>query len=138
MVYLPEHFEMHDRHRMAGLIAANPLATLVTLGPDGMAANHIPLLFDPDLGEYGTLVGHVARNNDLWRDGHHDGESLAIFQGIDAYITPTWYASKQVTHEVVPTWNYAVVHARGPLVIHDDDRRRYTAEAARILGEPAP
>jgi transcriptional regulator len=122
MVYLPPHFEMNDRDRIAELIAAHPLATLVTLGPDGMAANHIPLLFDPDRGEHGTLVGHVARNNDLWREGQHDGESLAIFQGVDAYISPTWYASKQVTHEVVPTWNYAVVHARGPLVIHDSEK----------------
>ncbi len=122
MVYLPPHFEMNDRDHIADLVAANPLATLVTLGPDGIAANHIPLLFDPDRGEHGTLIGHVARNNDVWREGHHNGDSLAIFQGIDAYISPTWYASKQVTHEVVPTWNYAVVHARGPLVIHDNEK----------------
>ncbi|HYI25356.1 MAG TPA: FMN-binding negative transcriptional regulator [Thermomicrobiales bacterium] len=122
MVYLPPHFEMSDREQIAALIAANPLATLVTIGPDGICANHIPLLLDPNRGDNGTLIGHVARNNDLWRDGHHQGESLAIFQGIDAYITPTWYASKQETHEVVPTWNYAVVHAYGELVIHDDER----------------
>ncbi len=122
MVYLPPHFEMTDRERIAALIAANPLATLVTIGPDGIVANHIPLLFDPDRGEHGTLIGHVARNNDVWRDGFHQCESLAVFQGVDAYITPTWYASKRVTHEVVPTWNYAVVHAHGPLIIHDDEK----------------
>jgi transcriptional regulator len=120
MVYLPDHFAMEDPARIAALIAANPLATLVTRGPDGLAANHIPLLLDPDRGANGTLVGHVARNNPLWHDGWHEGESLVIFQGTDAYITPTWYASKEETHEVVPTWNYAVVHAWGPLVIHDD------------------
>jgi transcriptional regulator len=122
MIYLPAHFEMNDPKHIHELVASNPLATLVTLGPDGLAANHIPLLFDSDRGEHGTLVGHVARNNDVWREGCHDGESLAIFQGIDAYISPNWYASKHQTHEVVPTWNYAVVHAYGPLVIHDDEK----------------
>ena len=73
-------------------------------------------------GEHGTLIGHVARNNDLWRDGRHDGESLAVFQSADAYISPNWYATKQETHEVVPTWNYAVVHVYGPIVVHDDEK----------------
>ena len=120
MVYLPAQYEMQDPERIRELVASNPLATLVTLGTDGLVANHIPMLFDDNRGEHGTLVGHVARNNVLWREGFHDGESLAIFQGIDAYISPNWYASKQETHEVVPTWNYAVVHAWGPLVIHND------------------
>lgn len=122
MVYLPDHFAETDCAKLKGLIDAQPLATLVTIGPDGIAANHIPLLFDGSRGEFGTLIGHVARNNDLWRAGYHEGESLAIFGQAEAYVSPTWYATKIETHEVVPTWNYAVVHAYGPLVVHDDER----------------
>lgn len=122
MVYLPAHFEDHDLAGMHALIGARPLATLVTSGPDGIAANHIPLLLDLARGEHGTLIGHVARANDLWREGFHVGESLAIFHGPDAYISPNWYPTKQETHEVVPTWNYAVVHAYGELVVHDDPK----------------
>lgn len=122
MMYLPEHFAESRPDAMHDLIAAFPLATLVTLGADGLAANHIPLLLDPARGERGTLIGHVARSNDLWRDGNHLGESLAVFQRADAYVSPNWYASKQETHEVVPTWNYAVVHAYGKLNVHDDEK----------------
>jgi transcriptional regulator len=122
MIYLPEHFEESRPEAMRQLIADFPLATLVTLGPDGMAANHIPLILDDSRGEHGVLIGHVARNNELWRDGQHRGEALAVFQGPDAYVSPNWYALKQETHEVVPTYNYAVVHAYGPLVVHDDPK----------------
>ncbi|MDQ3655378.1 MAG: FMN-binding negative transcriptional regulator [Chloroflexota bacterium] len=121
-MYLPEHFAESRPEAMHRLIAAFPLTTLVTLGPAGMAANHIPLLLDPDRGEFGTLIGHVARSNEVWREGNHDGESLAVFQASDAYISPNWYASKQETHEVVPTWNYAVVHAYGRMIVHDDEK----------------
>lgn len=122
MVYLPPHFAETRPESMHRLIAEFPLATLVTVGDDGIAANHIPLLLDPARGEFGTLIGHVARSNDLWRAGRHEGESLAVFQSADAYVSPNWYASKQETHEVVPTWNYAVVHAYGRLVVHDDEK----------------
>jgi len=122
MVYLPGHFAESRLEALHELIAAHPLAMLVTLGPDGIAANHIPLLLDPSRGEFGTLIGHVARNNDLWREGFHEGESLAVFGGPKAYISPNWYAAKAETHEVVPTWNYAVVQAYGSLVIHDDEK----------------
>jgi transcriptional regulator len=122
MVYLPEHFATSDLEALQRLIADQPLATLVTLGPDGITANHIPLLLDASRGGRGTLIGHVARNNDLWREGYHQAETLAVFRSAEAYVSPNWYASKAETHEVVPTWNYAVVHAYGPLVIHDDEK----------------
>lgn len=122
MVYLPEHFAESRTEALRQVIAAHPLATLVTLGPGGIAANHIPLLLDTARGEFGTLIGHVARSNDLWRTGNHAGESLAVFGSAEAYVSPNWYASKRETHEVVPTWNYAVVHAYGQLVIHDDEK----------------
>jgi transcriptional regulator len=122
MLYLPDHFEETRPERIRELIAAFPLATLVTTGPDGISANHIPLLLSADQGEHGTLIGHVARNNAVWQNGRHEGESLAIFQSLDAYISPNWYASKAVSHEVVPTWNYATVHVYGNLTVHDDEK----------------
>jgi transcriptional regulator len=122
MIYLPEHFDASNHGSMRDLIDRFPLATLVTQGPDGISANHIPLMLEPRTGTCGTLIGHVARNNIVWRDGHHLGEALAIFQAFDAYISPNWYPSKQETHEVVPTWNYAVVHAYGPIIVHEDEK----------------
>lgn len=105
---------------MHALIRMHPLATLVTSADGVLKANHLPLLIDPSPAPYGTLRGHVARANPLWRQAHADREVLAIFQGPQAYVTPSWYPSKRETGEVVPTWNYAVVHASGPLVVHDD------------------
>jgi transcriptional regulator len=122
MIYLPECFDATDPEAMHSLIERFPLATLVTTGPDGVSANHIPLIMEADRGLHGTLIGHVARNNNLWQDGNHEGQTLAVFQSIEAYISPNWYPSKQETHEVVPTWNYAVVHAYGPLIVHEDEK----------------
>jgi transcriptional regulator len=101
------------------LIRAHPLATLVMLTPGGLDANHIPFEIDPDPAPFGTLRGHVARANPLWRTVS-DVEALAVFQGPDLYVSPSWYVTKQETGKVVPTWNYAVVHAHGPLRVIDD------------------
>ncbi|HVL24707.1 MAG TPA: FMN-binding negative transcriptional regulator, partial [Thermomicrobiales bacterium] len=122
MLYLPDHFEETRPERIRELLARFPLATLVTRGGESISANHIPLLLEPDSGAHGVLIGHVARANDLWRPGNHEGESLAIFQSGDAYVSPNWYASKAASHEVVPTWNYATVHVYGTLTIHDDEK----------------
>lgn len=104
---------------MLQLMRSHPLATLVTAVGGGPEANHLPLLFDPEPAPQGRLLGHVARANPLWREAGGAG-ALAIFQGPQAYVTPSWYATKQETGAVVPTWNYAVVHVRGRLVVHDD------------------
>lgn len=118
-MYLPRHFEQTDAAALQGLIRSHPLAALVSHGADGITADHIPLEFHPAEGEHGTLRGHVARANPLWKQA--DGQSvLAIFQGPQAYISPTWYASKAATHKVVPTWNYAVVHGHGVLRAVED------------------
>ena len=122
MVYLPEHFAETDTEMMHRLMRAFPLGTLVTLGAGGLVANHIPFVLDGRAGEYGRLLGHVARNNPVWRDHAADQDALVVFQSIEAYITPNWYATKRETHEVVPTWNYAVVHAYGRIEVHDDDK----------------
>jgi transcriptional regulator len=102
------------------LIRAHPLATLVCVTPQGLDANHIPLLIDSAPAPWGTLRGHVARANPLWRTFSDATEVLAVFQGPHGYITPSWYPGNADNGEVVPTWNYAVVHAYGPLKIHHD------------------
>ncbi|AMO98576.1 putative FMN-binding domain protein [Collimonas arenae] len=119
-MYIPKQFDEPRLEVLHDLIRARPLSTLVTLASSGLNANHIPLLLSPELGSFGTLHGHVARANPLWSDYQKDVEVLAIFQGPDAYITPSWYATKAETGKVVPTWNYAVAHAYGTLRIIDD------------------
>jgi len=105
---------------MHELMCARPLATLVTLSSGGLEANHIPMHLVDMPAPFGTLRGHVARANPLWRDFAKDVEVLAIFHGPDSYITPSWYATKKETGKVVPTWNYAVAHAYGTLRVIDD------------------
>lgn len=119
-MYLPPHFSQTDLELLQALIAEHPLGTLVTLGAGGLDANHIPFLLDARSGEHGTLIGHVARANALWHDHDPAVEALVVFRGPGAYVSPNWYPTKQETHRVVPTWNYAVVHAHGPLIVHAD------------------
>ncbi len=114
-MYLPKPFVENDVTEMHALMRTNPLATLVSHGPDGLNANHIPLLLVD-----GKLQGHVARANPLWKDGNVAGEVLMIFQGDESYISPSSYATKAEHGKVVPTWNYAAVHAYGELRVIDD------------------
>ena len=92
-----------------------PLATVVAATATGIEANHIPLIFEPGSGGPGTLKGHIARANPMWRELKGGAEVLAIFQGASHYISPNWYPTKSQHGKVVPTWNYTVVHARGRL-----------------------
>jgi transcriptional regulator len=117
-MYLPSYFREERIPVLHELIRTRPLATLVTLADTGMDANHIPMLIDSEPQPFGTLLGHVARANPVWRDG--SVPALAIFSGPEHYISPSWYPSKEEHGRVVPTWNYAVVHAHGTLHIHDD------------------
>lgn len=127
---------------MHALIRSHPLAMLVTHAEGRLEANHLPLLIDPEPAPNGALRGHVARANPLWRQAHDGHEALAVFQGQQAYVTPSWYPSKRETGKVVPTWNYAVVHASGPLIIHDDADwlrdlvSRLTAQQEAPLAQP--
>ena len=110
-MYLPKHFEQNDAQALQALMREYPLAMLVTTGAEGITADHLPLEYDAAAN---TLRGPVARANQLWH--HANGQPvLAVFRGAQAYITPSWYPSKAATHKVVPTWNYAVVHAHGRL-----------------------
>jgi transcriptional regulator len=119
-MYIPPQFEQPDVDVMHKLIRNRSLATLVTLGSDGLNANHIPLHLSPTPKPFGVLRGHVARSNPIWNDLDSSIDALAIFHGPDAYISPSWYATKQEAGKVVPTWNYTVVHAYGSLRIIDD------------------
>lgn len=118
-MYLPPHFEQHDPAALHALMRGHPLATLVSHGDGGLTADHVPLEFDATGGEQGTLFGHVARANPLWRVAA-GAPVLAVFTGPQAYVSPSWYPSKAATHKVVPTWNYAVVHAHGVLEAVED------------------
>jgi transcriptional regulator len=118
-MYQPAHFQQTEAVRIRDLMAAYPLATLFHGAGGRPTADHLPLLFDAGTGSAGVLRGHVARANPLWREaaGH---EVLAVFHGPQGYVSPSWYPSKAATAKVVPTWNYAVVHARGILRALDD------------------
>lgn len=119
-MYQPRHFEVRDREAMLALVAAYPLATLVMSTDDGLQANHIPLYAHLDEAGDLQLHGHVARANPLCRNGLADREVLAVFNGPQAYVTPSWYPGKHEHGKAVPTWNYTVVHAHGSLRVHDD------------------
>lgn len=104
-MYQPPHFREERLAVQQALIQAHPFATLVTFGSAGLTANSIPLFLDTSRGPCGVLQGHLARANNQWRDFDPAVEALAIFQGAESYITPSWYATKQETGKVVPTWN---------------------------------
>ena len=133
-MYSPKHFEETRLDVMQALVKSQPLCTLVTLSDEGLVADQIPMLVRADQGPNGTLVGHVARANPLWRATRFDMPVLAIFQGPQHYISPGWYPTKQEHGKVVPTWNYAVVQARGVLRVHDDPEW-VRAQASQITGQ---
>ena len=118
-MYQPEPFRVDDLKRIHALMRARPFAILVSVGATGLYATHLPTVFK-DQGLYGLVECHVARVNPQWKDLASGIEALMIFQGVDGYITPSWYPSKTEHGKVVPTWNYAVVHVYGhPEVIED-------------------
>jgi transcriptional regulator len=141
-MYIPAHFAADDA-AVEDLLFKHGAADLITLTDDGLLATMLPFAYEPSAGEHGsrwgTLLGHVARNNDQWRKPAH-GESLAIIRGPDSYVSPSWYAAKAEHGRVVPTWNYLTAHVYGRLIVHDDPAwvedvvRRLTAkhEAARL------
>ena len=119
-MYRPAHFAEDRLDVLHGVIRARPLVTLVTSRGGTLDADHVPVLLDATAGASGTLQGHVARANDLWKAVRPGSEALAIFQAEDHYVSPAWYPAKLEHGKVVPTWNYVVVHARGPIRFIDD------------------
>jgi transcriptional regulator len=121
-MYVPPLFKKDEVPALHAAMREIGLGTLVTFGSEGLVANHIPLLVDPEPAPFGTLMGHVARANPQWRAIAPGGEALALFLGPNAYVTPSWYPSKGETGKVVPTWNYVAIHAYGtPRVIDDPE-----------------
>jgi transcriptional regulator len=121
-MYIPAHFAETTTAVLHALIRSHPLGAWITHNDGELLANHIPFLIDTTRGEFGTLVGHVARANSVWQSFSTTVTSMVIFQGAETYITPSWYPSKQSHGKAVPTWNYAVVHAHGmPRAIEDHD-----------------
>ncbi len=129
-MYVPKHFEETRQDVLHALIRAHPLGALVTAGTGGLDANHIPFLLKPAATGPGILHAHVARANPVWRELEAHPQVLVIFQGLEAFITPSWYATKQETGKTVPTWNYAVVHAHGSVRLHPEAEwiRRHVGE----------
>lgn len=121
-MYIPEHFAQSSAEHLHRLIERNPLGTFVTLGPQGLDANHLPFEFDASQGQHGVLLAHVARSNPVWQEAASGSEVLVVFRGAEGYISPKWYPSEHETHRLVPTWNYEVVHAHGVLTIRDDEK----------------
>lgn len=117
-MYVPKPFEASEA-TVRELLERPGAADLVTASPAGLHATTLPVVYAPQLGEHGALLGHVARANDHWRQPVL-GQALVIVRGPDAYVSPGWYPSKAEHHRVVPTWNYVVAHVYGRLVVHDD------------------
>lgn len=121
-MYIPPAFRDDDLPSLHAAIHASRLATLVTATANGLVATPLPLMIDPAEGEYGTLYGHVAKANEQGRLAPQ-GDAMAVFMGPDAYVTPSWYASKREHGKVVPTWNYVAIHAYGPVEFFEDADR---------------
>jgi transcriptional regulator len=137
-MYLPRHFTEADPAVLHRLMGRYGFALLVTTVDGEPFASHLPLLVEPGGGEFGSLLGHMARPNPQWRGFSHDAPALAVFSGPHAYVSPSWYASEPA----VPTWNYAAVHAHGrPRVVDDHDAALAILErlvAVHEKGRPAP
>jgi transcriptional regulator len=122
-MYTPRYFKDEDLASLHRQIEGTRLATLVTFDETGLQASHVPLLLDPTRGPNGTLTGHLAKANPQCAALASGAEALLIFQGADAYISPSFYAAKAEHGKVVPTWNYLAVHAYGkPHVFSDPER----------------
>lgn len=119
-MYLPAHFAEERLEVMHALMRAHPLGLLVCNGPDGPVANPVPFLLDAAASERGVLTAHLARANQQWKLLEDGATALVVFQGPQAYVTPSWYATKSESGKVVPTWNYCIVQARGTVRVHQD------------------
>jgi transcriptional regulator len=119
-MYQPPHFREDRLDVQHALIEAHPLGLLVTNGSSGLIANPIPFALDPSASSLGTLRAHLSRANPQWKDFDPAQEVLVVFQGVETYITPSWYEAKREHGKVVPTWNYAIVQAYGRMKTIDD------------------
>jgi transcriptional regulator len=121
-MYTPPAFVVADRSELHEMIRECHLANFITATATGPMATPLPMFLDETEGEVGVLYAHLARPNPQWQ-ADVVGDGLAVFMGPDAYVTPSWYATKAEHGKVVPTWNYAAVHASGPVEFFDDADR---------------
>ena len=140
-MYCPAHFREDRPEVQQAFIRRHPLGLLISSGPNGLVANLLPFLLQPGDGTPGVLQAHMARANPQWRE--LDGQAvLVVFRGPDAYVSPSWYPTKQQTGKVVPTWNYAMVQARGMARLRDDGTwltpQLHALTAAREASRPSP
>jgi transcriptional regulator len=120
-MYMPRHFEETRPEVLHELVRSLPLGLLITQDADaGLSADPVPFLLEHDEAGRAVLRAHVARANPVWQAARRDVDSLVVFQGPQAYISPGWYATKAEHGKVVPTWNYVMVQARGKLQVHED------------------
>lgn len=135
-MYIPPAFREDRPERLHAAIRAHPLATLVTHGASGLSANLVPFVLVAGEDGRDLLRAHLARANPQLADLRAGSEALVIFQGPQAYVTPSWYPSKQAHGKVVPTWNYILVQAHGrPRVVDDADWLRAQIDALTALQE---
>ncbi|MGH9652499.1 MAG: FMN-binding negative transcriptional regulator [Bryobacteraceae bacterium] len=120
-MYTPAHFAETRLDVLHQFIRQHPLAALVTSGPDGLEATHVPMVLHPEIEPQGVLRCHVARANPQWKSIGLQSPVLVIFSGPEHYITPSWYAAKKEHGRVVPTWNYAAVHVSGRAKLFDEE-----------------
>ncbi len=120
-MYIQQKFIEARVDVLHALIRSHPLGAFAVVGANGIEVNHLPFFIDPAIQPYGVLRGHIPKGNPVWKQFcNPDYEAVVIFQGEEAYITPTWYPAKQEHGKAVPTWNYVTVHAYGkPMFIHD-------------------
>ncbi len=119
-MYVSKHHQLNDRDAVFALMETHPLGAWVCQSKEGLVANHVPFFLDRTRGPHGTLMGHVARANSVWRQLASDTPSVVMFQGAQSYITPGWYPGKAEHGKVVPTWNYVVAHAHGTAQVIED------------------
>lgn len=119
-MYIPPAFRDSDLPALQTQIAASGLTTLVSVGANGPIVSNLPIIFDASVGAFGMIAGHLARGNPQWHESNLDIPAIAIFMGADAYVSPSYYPSKQEHGKVVPTWNYSMIVARGRLEIFED------------------
>jgi transcriptional regulator len=140
-MYLPDQFSVQDVAELHALMRVHPFAALVSAGAAGLYASHLPTVLKQE-GSHGVIECHLARANPHCKELGEVNEALMIFQGAESYITPNWYPTKAETGKVVPTWNYAVVHAYGRPEVKDDVEwlRRHVGEltAQQEQSEPRP
>ena len=122
-MYTPKDFRVEDLAILHADMRQNALATLISITSNGLVATHLPILLDEHRGPNGTILGHVSRANLQWKQSDPTAKALIIFTGPDTYVTPSWYPAKQETGRVVPTWNYAAIHAYGKLTFFEDPER---------------